>query len=124
MAIAAVRLGAAEALGIDSDPDAIQSAQDNLALNPDARRVRFDIADLSATPLPRAAVVTANLTGALLIREASPLLRALNPGGTLILSGILSIEEPDVRRAFATADIFFREQEDEWVCLTLRAAAS
>ena len=39
LAIAADRLGAARVLGIDDDPDAIQSARENLALNPAATRV-------------------------------------------------------------------------------------
>src|SRR6185295_9016561 len=74
LAIAADRLGAARALGIDCDPDASQSARENLDLNPGAGHVAFEVADLSVGELPRADVVTANLTGALLVRSAAALL--------------------------------------------------
>jgi ribosomal protein L11 methyltransferase len=119
LAIAAAGLGAAEALGVDSDPDAIHSANENLALNPDARGVRFAIADLVAMPLPRADVITANLTGTLLTRLASVLIDALTPGGTLIISGILAAEERAVRRAFPAARDVRRQQDEEWIGLTL-----
>src|SRR6185436_1563248 len=80
LAMAARRLGAARAVGIDSDPDAIESARDNLALNPEVDAVDFVVADLSASPLPPADVVTANLTGALLIRSAPLLIGAVRDG--------------------------------------------
>ena len=74
LAIAAARLGAATVHGIDCDADAIQSARDNLALNPDARHVTFAVADLAAEALPPADLVLANLTGAMLVRSADLLL--------------------------------------------------
>src|SRR5438270_754201 len=83
------RLGAARAVGIDNDSDAIQSARESLELNPEATHVTFDVADLRSTTLPRADVVTANLTGALLIRAAGDLLGAVVDGGVLIVSGLL-----------------------------------
>ena len=75
-----------------------------------------------APDLPRADIVLANLTGALLARVAPALLDALNPGGTLIVSGILEAEEDEVRRAFSTCDVVWRQQEDEWVGLMLQSA--
>jgi ribosomal protein L11 methyltransferase len=81
LAIAADRLGAARAIGIDHDPDAVQAARENLALNPATRDVAFAVADLRTTPLPRAGVVTANLTGALLIETANDLLEQSTPAG-------------------------------------------
>jgi ribosomal protein L11 methyltransferase len=119
LAIAAARLGATGALGVDCDADAIHSAYQNLALNPDARGVRFAVADLTAMVLPRADVITANLTGALLTRAAGVLLGASPPGGALILSGILAEEERSVRHAFAPADEVWREQDEEWIGLIL-----
>jgi ribosomal protein L11 methyltransferase len=105
LAIAAARLGAAHAVGLDNDPDAIQSAIENLVLNPDAPDVEFHIAELTGAVLPPADVVTANLTGALLARTSQLLLTALQPGGTLVASGILAEERDGVLRAFAgTAD--------------------
>ena len=120
LAIAAGRLGAARAHGIDVDPDAIQSAYENLILNPDVRRVTFDVADLATTTLPAADVVTANLTGALLVRSALALLDALRPGGTIILSGLQVHEREDVGRAFAAGTVMWEREEDGWVGLTVK----
>jgi ribosomal protein L11 methyltransferase len=120
LAIAAARLGADAVHGIDCDADAIQSANDNRALNPDAGQATFTVTDLAAEGLPRADVVLANLTGAVLVRSAARLLAATDAGGTLILSGILAGEEDEVREAFSGATIRARQQEDEWVCLTMK----
>ena len=123
LAIAARRLGAARVLGIDSDPDAIESARDNLALNPEATAIEFAVADLASAPLPKADVVTANLTGALLIRSAGPLLAAVLPGGTLILSGILTNERDSVVAAYAFGARLVSEKEEEgWVGVMMRGS--
>jgi ribosomal protein L11 methyltransferase len=121
LAIAADLLGAARAIGIDYDEDAIQSARENLALNPETRQVTFETVDLAARALPAADVVTANLTGALLVRSAPALLGAVRPGGTLILSGIQSHERDEVRLAFADATVVCWERdEDGWVGLAVK----
>jgi ribosomal protein L11 methyltransferase len=120
LAIAADRLGAACTIGIDSDPDAIQSARENLTLNADARQVAFEVADLNRRALPPADVVTANLTGALLVRSAASLLSAVRSGGMLILSGLLADERDEVVRAFAPATVVWEREEEGWVGLALR----
>jgi ribosomal protein L11 methylase PrmA len=120
LAIAAVLLGAASALGIDNDPDAIQSARESLDLNPGARDVRFETIDLAAREWTAADIVTANLTGALLIRSAPALRAAVRPHGTLILSGIQSAERDEVRQAFGDGEIGWEREEDGWVGLAVK----
>ena len=120
LAMAADRLGAARALGIDSDADAIQSARENLDLNPETRHVTFETVDLAARALPLADVVTANLTGALLVRSADALRAAVRPGGTLILSGIQSPERDEVRQAFADMAVCWERDEDGWVGIAVK----
>ena len=120
LAIAAERLGAARAIGIDFDPDAIQSARENLDLNPEVRGVTFETIDLAARALPFADVVTANLTGALLVRSAGALLGAVRSGGMLILSGVQSHERDEVRRAFADTHVCWERDEDGWVGMAVK----
>jgi ribosomal protein L11 methyltransferase len=120
LAIAAERLGAARAIGIDFDPDAIQSARENLDLNPEVRGVTFETIDLAARALPTADVVTANLTGALLVRSAGALLGAVRPGGILIVSGVQSHERDTVRRAFADTEVCWERDEDGWIGMAVK----
>lgn len=131
LAIAAVRLGARTALGIDHDADAIASATENLDLNPEVRGVRFETTDLRKAAIEPADVVCANLTGALLASVAPLLRRALKPGGTLIVSGLLEDEEETVRQALSadsavrgaasppTAVVAWRGAEQGWVALAV-----
>ena len=122
LAIAAARLGAATAIGIDDDPDAIHAARDNLALNRHVANVRFEQADLTEVQAT-GDIVVANLTGALLAREAGRLLEAVRPGGRLIVSGLLDTERDAVIQAFGTAALEWQAHEDEWVALSFRANA-
>jgi len=119
LAIAAVRLGAASAVGVDNDPDAIQSADENLALNR-AETVQFRLADLFSSALPCADVIVANLTGAILVRSAALLFHALLPGGTVIVGGLLEHEREHVLRAFGPARVVWEREEEGWVALGMK----
>jgi ribosomal protein L11 methyltransferase len=121
LAIVASRLGADFVLGIDDDPDALESARENLHLNHVTSGVvlqRSDFRELAAGAFD---LVSANLTGGLLVRGASKLVAAVRPGGTLILSGITLDEESSVR-GFYDSDLSLasRLDEDGWVALLFR----
>lgn len=119
LALAAHQLGARTAVGIDFDPDAIQSAQENHVLNGSPAGVTFRVADLISEEIPQFDVVLANLTGALLERSAARLRRALTPSGVLIVSGLMRHERDGVAAAFAPLAVRWEASEDEWVGLVL-----
>ncbi len=128
LALAARRLGARSATGIDTDADAVRSARENLRLNPDLDDVEFALADLnvwltSTNSRQPVDLLTANLTGALLVRSAHLLVDGVRPGGHLILSGLMRSEQADVRTAFGgqTREVS-ATSEDEWVCVVLLRA--
>jgi ribosomal protein L11 methyltransferase len=117
LAIAAARLGAASVLALDTDPDALANARDNVARN----RVAVDLreGDLAALDAPPADIVVANLTTAVLQRLAGPLLRLTSPGGTLILSGFAPGESRDVLSPYACETID-ELREADWAAARLR----
>jgi ribosomal protein L11 methyltransferase len=119
LAIAASLLGARDVVGVDDDADAIASARENLDLNPQVR-VRLAVADLKSLAETPADVVVANLTGGLLLAEASTLQRLSASGGRLVLSGLMADEESAVVAAFPARKVEHRAREDEWVCVVLR----
>ena len=118
LAMAAVRLGAAGAVGIDNDADAVESARENLSLNPDITGVRFEVSNLEDAA-SSADIVTANLTGAVLVREAGRLLRLVAPGGRLIVSGLLAAEREAVVEALSSGRILWESSDAGWVAIAL-----
>ena len=123
LAIAAVKLGARRATGIDRDPDALASARESVAANHVASRVALRDGDVSQlAPRPDAvAVIVANLTGAVLISLAPVITTLVEPGGHMVLGGILAEEEQAVVRAYqACAHRVWRAVEDEWVGMVWR----
>jgi ribosomal protein L11 methyltransferase len=120
LAIAASRLGAASVAGIDVDPDALESARENLELNGAAGRVALHEVGLSgaARALGRTFnVILANLTGGLLCREAGVFRSIAAPGARLIASGFQTHEAPQVIGEFQDAGwtLEGKSEEQDWV---------
>jgi ribosomal protein L11 methyltransferase len=122
LAIAACRLGAAGAVGIDHDEDALAAAKENVDANDEAGRVTLIAFDLSAkAPVPGAPfdVVVANLTGAMLVREAATIVGATARGGQLIASGFMTEEEDAIVGVFERSGLRHsdRLEEDGWAAV-------
>jgi len=123
LAVAAVKLGARVAVGIDRDTDALGSAEESLALNGVADHVELRGGSLADRP-DTAHIVVANLTGATLIAQNQAILALSRPGGYLILSGILDTEARAVAAAYEPGGpCVWRAAEDEWVGMIFRRRA-
>jgi ribosomal protein L11 methyltransferase len=118
LSIAALRLGARLALGVDTDPIAIEATAANARRNRVARRLEARQGSLPSGAAPFD-VVLANLIASLLVGLAHPLRGELRAGGTLVASGIFVDREADVRAAFAAAGlgVVGRSAEGDWVAL-------
>jgi ribosomal protein L11 methyltransferase len=101
LAISAAALGFDPILGFDLDPEAVRVSRENAALNGSSDRIVFEQADLETGLRGRTSgVVVANIQADVLMAGRDPLLGALERGGQLILSGILTSELGEVRSSF------------------------
>jgi ribosomal protein L11 methyltransferase len=99
LAIAALRLGAARAVAVDHDPQAIEATRANALANRVEDRL-VSVLPERADPV-QADVVVANILAGPLVTLAPRLIGALRPGGALALSGVLADQVETVRRAYA-----------------------
>ena len=121
LALAAIALGAARAVAIDNDPEAIDVTRENAERNALSERVEASTTDVAALDL-EAPLVLANIEARVLIPMAADLKRRVAPGGLLLLSGILVPQKDDVRAAYADMELLDAPALGEWVLLALRKA--
>jgi ribosomal protein L11 methyltransferase len=117
LAIGAALLGAAPVVALDPDPEAVGASRANAAVN--GVEVEVLAASMEDVRLAhRFDVVVANVGAPLVEDLAGPLLEALAPGGTLVLSGMLAGREAAVARRYPMLASTTTEL-DGWSALTL-----
>ena len=117
LAIAAVRLGAAHAHGVDITPASLQVVADNAARNSVAGRVSVSTSALASLNSDRFDVVVANILGPTLIELAPELVRLT--GRLLVLSGLLVERYEHVLEHMHPLRLEAVETVDGWVALSL-----
>lgn len=100
LAIAALKLGAARALCIDNDGDAVASCRRNAALNRVEERIALHRGTLDDAPPFTGGLVLANIYGDILIAEAESLVARARPGAPMVLSGILHEQMFDTKLCY------------------------
>ena len=121
LALAALRLGVAHAVGLDIDRIALAAAAENARLNHVRDRLAFVCGDIEAVrgswPL-----VLANIRAAELMEMASALGRRVASGGHLVLSGVPRAVAPDVEQAYRRLGMAHVASSERggWTALVLR----
>jgi ribosomal protein L11 methyltransferase len=102
LAIAALLLGAPQAVGTDIDPQALEASRDNASRN-GIEPARFPVYLPADLPQQQADVVVANILAGPLVALAPQITSLVKSGGRLALSGILAEQAEEVRAAYADA---------------------
>ncbi|MDC7826177.1 50S ribosomal protein L11 methyltransferase [Pseudomonas sp. BLCC-B13] len=115
LAIAALLLGAPQAIGTDIDPQALEASRDNAGRN-GIDPARFPVYLPADMPQQPADVVVANILAGPLVSLAPQITALVKAGGRLALSGILAEQAEEVRAAYADAfDLDPTAIKDGWV---------
>jgi ribosomal protein L11 methyltransferase len=118
LAIYGAKRGASRVMALDVDPEAIRSAEGNIRLNHLSGAI-----ELSSMPLEelkdRFSLLTANLTLGVILQLFPHFGRVLDPGGWLILSGLLADQAGDVQDSFPKYGFSEYEalHQAEWTCI-------
>ncbi|ABK07356.1 50S ribosomal protein L11 methyltransferase [Burkholderia orbicola] len=114
LAILAKKCGANPVIGIDIDPQAVESARQNSERN--RAEVTYGLPD--ACPDGEFDIVVANILSNPLKLMASMLASKVKPGGRIALSGVLARQADEVAAVYARyVDISVWREHEGWVCL-------
>ena len=116
LAMAAVLLGADEALGIDIDDEAVRVANENIVKNGLEGRISIRRGNLMDGIDYEPDIIVANLMADLVMMLSPAAAEQMRPGGLYITSGILDIKEETVKKAIEDAgfDIIEVLADGEW----------
>ncbi len=119
LAVAALKLGAEHVWAVDNDPQALIASRDNAAKN----QVTGHIDTIAPDRLPEQPVrlLLANILARPLLELAEKFSRLVEPGGQIVLSGILQHQTGGIIRHYAQwFDMAPAAQQEEWMRLSGR----
>jgi ribosomal protein L11 methyltransferase len=127
LSIAAIKLGAARALGVDIDPGSIVNARENAATNQVGDELILDVGSLQEIldgkfAFSKAPLVVANILAPVIIRLFDAgLVDLIENDGAVVLSGILQEQAQSVIEAGQAKGLKMidRRQMGDWVALTM-----
>lgn len=119
LAIAALKLGAARAEGVDIDPMCVRTAGENAQRNGVADRFTVLVGDLSDKASGTYDLITANIVAAAILSLAPAVPALMKDGGRFIASGIIDERREEVLAGLEAAGLRPLEVKEKrgWVCI-------
>ena len=124
LAIAALKLGAREADGVDIDPMCVRTAGENARRNGVEEHFRVLVGDLSDKAEGLYDIITANIVASAILSLAPSVPALMAPGAKFICSGIIDTRKDEVLdglRANGLNPVKIREKRG-WVCILCEKA--
>ena len=124
LAIAALKLGAAVAEGVDIDPVAIRTAGENAALNGVADKLTVLVGDLSDKASGKYDIITANIVANAIMSLAPAVPGLMADDAVFIASGIIDSRKDEVIAALEAAGLAVLEVKEKrgWECIVCKKA--
>jgi ribosomal protein L11 methyltransferase len=117
LAIAAIKLGADHVLAVDIDQQALTACKSNMEINA-IPAAQIEVCLPAAVGETAADLLMANILAGPLVDLAGQFARLVNPGGKIVLSGILISQLNDIQSAYSN---FFAlepaRQSGDWACI-------
>ena len=125
LAIAALKLGAAEAEGVDIDPMCVRTAGENAERNGVDEHFTVLVGDLSDKASGKYNIITANIVAAAILSLAPHVPVLMAPGARFIASGIIDTRKDEVLAGLRAAGLEPVEIKEKrgWVCVICKNAA-
>lgn len=119
LAIASVLLGGATAIAIDNDEWCLINGNENIELNNVSDRIKVKNCEVHEIEESDFNLVLANINKNVLLNINEELYKKITPGGKLILSGILDVDEDDIKKSYSlpNLNVIDKLQLDEWIAL-------
>ena len=124
LAIAALKLGAASAEGVDIDPVAVRTAGENAALNGVQDKLTVLVGDLSDKASGTYDIITANIVANAILSLAPAVPGLMAEGATFIASGIIDSRKDEVIAGLEKAGLSVVEVKEKrgWECIVCKKA--
>ncbi len=118
LAIAACKLGAQSAHGVDIDPQALDASRDNASRN-QITADRLPLYMPEQIPTDKVDLLIANILSGPLVELSTTLATLVKPGGKILLSGILGQQENTIQSAYQSYfDLDPVCAKEDWIRVT------
>ena len=124
LSIASAKMGSEKVVGIDNDETAVKVAMENIEINGISKSVSILTGSIPNKDMSKHSndIIVANISSKIILDLSIEITEHLKPGGHLIVSGFLDINESEIINKFKELNlsVLSRLSTADWVALSLR----